>query len=144
MAAILIEKNRPSSRRLPSAWWTNPDSFLHDELAGHIAYFRDNHPDIPLAAAGYPLNGGLTSAGLANWTNSFHAGFTGLIPGYTGTVFATVAGHDGVPLTLATSTFVNAPVPLPPTSMLLCSALLGLSGADRRYRRLCGSIGRLS
>lgn len=94
-------------------WWAQPTSFLHDELAGHIQYFRDNAPVISQDAAAYPLNGGLSSQGLGDWRNSFHAGFID-VAGYTGTVFSTA--RPGVAVSIATTTFVAAattPAPAP-------------------------------
>lgn len=109
---------------LADRWWVKADSFLHDELAGHVQYFRDNTPVIPAEAAAYPLNAQLTSLGLSHWQNSFHAGFVG-VPGYTGTVFSTA--RPGVPVTIASTAFVTAstsPVPLPPSIFNLLFALL--------------------
>ena len=108
---------------LADRWWQKSTSFLHDELAGRVQYFRDNAPVISPAADAYPLNDGLTSLGLSNWRNSFHAGFVD-VPGYTGTVFST--SYLGVPVSIATSAFVSAPtapVPLPPA---LLNLLFGL------------------
>jgi hypothetical protein len=75
-------------------WWAQPNSFLHDELAGHVQYFRDNAPVLSSAAEGYPLNAGLTSTGLGDWRNSFHAGFVD-VAGYTGTVFSSARPRRG-------------------------------------------------
>lgn len=105
-------------------WWVQPNSFLHDELAGHVRYITDNAPVISDEAAAYPLNGGLSSLGLSQWRNSFHAGFVD-VPGYTGTVFS--SRQPGVALTIATSAFVAAPtspVPLPPAVFNFLFALL--------------------
>lgn len=120
-------------------WWTQPDSFLHDELAGHVTYFRDNAPLITPGAAAYPLNAGLTSLGLSDWRNSFHAGFGTGIAGYTGTVFSTV--QPGVAVSIATTAFVNAPtapVPEPAVVVQVIAGLLVLFWAlrSRRNRRV--------
>lgn len=99
-------------------WWAQPNSFLHDELAGHVQYFRDNAPLLSSAAEGYPLNAGLTSTGLADWRNSFHAGFVD-VAGYTGTVFS--SARPGVAMSIATTAFVGAaltPAP-PPTGVVV-------------------------
>ena len=111
---------------LADRWWVQPDSFLHDELAGHVRYFRENGPLISDTAAAYPLNAGLTSLGLSNWQNSFHAGFVD-VPGYTGTVFS--SRLPGVAVSIASTGFVGAstsPVPLPPAlfNLLFASLLL--------------------
>ncbi|MCC7486988.1 MAG: PEP-CTERM sorting domain-containing protein [Burkholderiales bacterium] len=68
-------------------WWVDHRSFLRRELKGHVTVWdrngtRENNPVIPEAMKGHPLNAGLTSRGLSNWRNSFHAGFAGSIPGY--------------------------------------------------------------
>ena len=107
-------------------WWQKPTSFLHDELAGRVQYFRDNAPVISPEADAYPLNDGLTSLGLSNWRNSFHAGFID-VPGYTGTVFSTL--RPGVPVSIATSAFITAPtapVPLPSALLPLLLSLVVL------------------
>jgi hypothetical protein len=106
-------------------WWTQPNSFLHDELAGHVSYFRDNAPVIPPGAGAYPLNAGLTSQGLSNWRNSFHAGFGSGIAGYTGTVFSTA--QPGVAVSIATTAFVDAPtapIPEPAVAIQVIAGLL--------------------
>lgn len=59
-----------------SFWWTHAESFLHNELDGYVDYAgSEQNPIINPCQALHPLNAGLTSAGLSNWTNSFHATF---------------------------------------------------------------------
>jgi hypothetical protein len=59
-----------------SFWWTHEDSFLRNELYGSIDYSgSDQTPIINSEQSDYPLNYGLTSKGLSNWKNSFHATF---------------------------------------------------------------------
>lgn len=133
IVALLDGEFPPLSER----WWQQEDSFLHDELFGKVSYFRDNSPVIPTEAAAYPLNAGLTSLGLSEWRNSFHAGFDE-IPGYSGTVFS--SSRPGVPVTIATTAWIEAPttpVPLPAAILHLGGALLML--AARRRRRGTGS-----
>jgi hypothetical protein len=82
-----------------SQWWLHKDSFLRAELSngsaanGLVTIFgpgtRENSPTIPSAAVNHPLNAGLTSKGLSNWTNSFHAGFSHALRGYVPFVNAT-------------------------------------------------------
>jgi len=82
-----------------SRWWLDRDSFLRAELSGlgfHHSLVRifgpgtrENSPEIPESAARHPLNRGLTSKGLSDWNNSFHAGFSRLIPGYVPIVNST-------------------------------------------------------
>jgi hypothetical protein len=69
-----------------SFWWDTPDSFLRDELHGNFISLRENNVVITPAQATYPTNLGLTSAGLSNWTNSFHAGFVKTMPWYSAIV----------------------------------------------------------
>jgi hypothetical protein len=59
-----------------SFWWTHADSFLRDELDGYVDYAgSEQNPIINPCQVLHSLNAGLTSLGLSNWTNSFHATF---------------------------------------------------------------------
>lgn len=69
-----------------SLWWDKPDSFLASELRGYVTHFNENSAIIDSVQATYPMNQGLTSAGLSNWMNTGHAGFLKTIPRYTATV----------------------------------------------------------
>jgi len=97
-------------------WWNHPDSFLRAELQGHVTVFgdrtRENRPVIPAAAQRYPLNYGLTSQGLGNWKNSFHAGISRSIPGYVSVVDSTQ--HPNLAVAIATAKFANASANGPP------------------------------
>lgn len=106
-----------------SHWWRHPNSFLRAELDGFVAYWgygkkRENDPVIPVPAQGYPLNSALTSKGLGNWRNSFHAGFSHSIPGYTPIVNSTLYANTAV--AIATARFASAgtggPVSAPASS----------------------------
>jgi hypothetical protein len=90
-----------------SFWWNNAQSFLKDELAGKVSNFRDNGAVIAPQTQDLPLNRGLTSAGLSNWRNSFHANFLPDTPGYLG--LQNAGGQPGRVLTLATAAFAAAP-----------------------------------
>jgi hypothetical protein len=99
-------------------WWLDSESFLRVELRGYVTVWgagttRENNPVIPAAAQGYPLNAGLTSRGLGNWKNSFHAGISRSIPGYVAVVNST--RYTGIAVAIATEKFANAgtngPVP---------------------------------
>ena len=110
-----------------SFWWTNPNSFLRSELLGHVDYAgSDNRPIINSLEASYPLNFGLTSLGLSDWNNSFHA-FFDTIPGYAPIVDSSV--HLGSAVAIATSRFASAPtfpaiaVDSPGTLLLLALGL---------------------
>ena len=106
-------------------WWSQPNSFLHDELAGHIQYFRDNAPLIPSEASAYALNNGLSSLGLSDWRNSFHAGFVD-VAGYTGTVFS--SARPGVLVSIASSVWVSAATTFEPAPTGVVIPLPGDSG----------------
>ena len=89
-----------------SQWWLHKDSFLRAELSNGnstndlVTIFgagtRENQPSIPTAAQNHPLNAGLTSKGLSNWTNSFHAGFSHSLSGFFPFVNATRYPHMAV------------------------------------------------
>ncbi len=68
----------PRNRR----WWLNDRSFLKDELEGYVSYFEDDSVVIPTETSEFPVNEGLTTAGLSNWRGSAHAAFDKNIPGY--------------------------------------------------------------
>jgi hypothetical protein len=99
-------------------WWVHPDSFLRAELQGRVTVFwdrdkkRENNPLISAVAQRYPLNYGLTSKGLGNWKNSFHAGISRSIPGYAAIVESTLDPHLAV--AIATATFASAAANGPP------------------------------
>jgi hypothetical protein len=95
-----------------SRWWLHPDSFLRRELSGVGSYSslvlvfgpgrRDNTPIIPRALADHVLNLGMTSKGLSNWNNSFHAGFLRVPPGYVPVVLS--GRYPELTLAIATAT----------------------------------------
>jgi hypothetical protein len=89
-----------------SFWWDDPSSFLRSELQGQWINFSpdENAVIIPASIAGYPLNQNLSSVGLSNWFNSFHAGFSN-IPGYASTVDS--GPHAGFSVSIATAAFVD-------------------------------------
>jgi hypothetical protein len=128
-------------------WWDHPRSFLRAELQGNWFNLSsdENNAVIPASAAGYEVNEGLTSAGLSNWINSFHGGFSN-VPGYASTV---VSGsrQPGAPISIATIDLcrpfagrycVTASVEEPPTILLLVSSsalcLIGVVLQQRRRR----------
>ncbi|MDY7004095.1 MAG: PEP-CTERM sorting domain-containing protein [Cyanobacteriota bacterium] len=63
-------------------WWLNDRSFLKDELEGYVSYFVTNSVVIPTETSYFPVNEGLTTAGISNWRLSAHATFDKNIPGY--------------------------------------------------------------
>ena len=66
-----------------SEWWSNNDSFLKTELDGFVQYFQEESVVIPIATAGFPVNEGLTTAGLSNWGTAAHLRLLKTIPSYT-------------------------------------------------------------
>ena len=131
-----------------SYWWNNADSFLRDELGNSVLYFRENAPVLSAAETMYPLNSGLTSLGLSNWRNSFHAGFRhGGVPGYAEVVGST--SHPDYAVAIATSAFIDAPtaplaaVPEPATWVLTLAGLAAAGiAAGRRGGRAAGASKR--
>jgi hypothetical protein len=111
-------------------WWTAEGSFLAVELADSVFARQSNSVFIDPEAAGSPLNEGLTTAGLSEWNTSAHAGLAP-VDGYVATNWS---GPDrtGLAVTLATEV---APIPLPPTAVLMGLALGGLWVLPRRARR---------
>jgi hypothetical protein len=96
-----------------AAWWQHRDSFLRDELGGHVKYFRDGAPVIAPQAAQFYLNHGLTNAGLAGWRVSFHGGFRLPVPGYTPLIVS--SAEPGYAVAIASSTSAAAPAGPRPT-----------------------------
>ncbi|KIO49416.1 PEP-CTERM sorting domain-containing protein [Nitrosospira sp. NpAV] len=110
-----------------SFWWTNANSFLRDELAGHVNYAgADQSPVINPLQAGYAFNSGLTSQGLSDWDNSFHATFLP-IDGYTQIVDSSL--RPGSAVAIATSV-----VPESETYAMMLAGLT-LIGAITRRRK---------
>lgn len=68
-----------------AAWWHKPDSFLSDELVGFTIGDCCGDKFIPEFAADYPINAGVTDAGLAlSSGRATHTGFDLAMPGYVG------------------------------------------------------------
>lgn len=101
-----------------SFWWTNTDSFLHDELAGHVDYAgSDQNPIINPLQSAHPLNSGLTSQGLSDWNNSFHATFLP-VAGYTAIVDSSI--RPGSAVAIATSVVPEPEVSTMPMEAAHC------------------------
>lgn len=114
-----------------SFWWTNGNSFLRDELAGHVSYAgSDQNPTINPLQANYALNSGLTSQGLSDWDNSFHGTFLP-IDGYTPMVDSSL--RPGSAVAIATSV-----VPESGTYAMMLAGL-ALIGAIFRRRKMSGA-----
>ncbi len=113
-----------------SFWWTDEDSFLRNELNGHVIYTgSEQNPIINSLQAAHPLNAGLTSLGFSDWDNSFHAFFSP-VDGYTRIVDSSRRPEWAV----AIATSSASPVPVPPTYALLLTGLGLISAAHRRKK----------
>lgn len=120
-----------------SQWWNDPASFLAAELAGTTSYFQEESVVIPGSTAGFPVNEGLTTAGLSNWGVSSHAGFSSMPTGYTS--INNAGSRPGSFVTILTAseaggctTGCGGTVPVPATPALLLTALAGLALTRRR------------
>ncbi|MDY6782527.1 MAG: PEP-CTERM sorting domain-containing protein [Cyanobacteriota bacterium] len=83
LGIVSLPDGRLSQGRIQGTlWWLHEDSFLKNELEGDISYFTENWIELPTATSGFPVNEGLTSAGLSNWAQSSHVGLSKNIPGY--------------------------------------------------------------
>jgi hypothetical protein len=119
-----------------SFWWTNANSFLRDELAGHVNYAgSEQNPTINPLQANYSLNSGLTSQGLSDWDNSFHATFLP-VDGYTQIVDS--SQRPGSAVAIATSVVPESGI----YAMMLAG--LALIGAISRRKKKSGAQSPIS
>jgi len=130
-----------SSQAAPSCsnseWWLHENSFLKNELEGYVSYFEENNVVIPATTVDFPVNEGLTTAGLSNWITSSHIGFNKDIPGYLSINDA--GGRPGFSVTIVTASEAGGgtsgtSVPEPST-LLGLGALALASGTLLRRRR---------
>ncbi|NER38491.1 MAG: PEP-CTERM sorting domain-containing protein [Oscillatoria sp. SIO1A7] len=125
-------------------WWLNENSFLKNELEGYVSYFVEENVVIPTETSDFPVNEGLTTAGLSNWQQSAHAGFNKNIPGYLSINDA--GGSPGYAVTIVTAseaaggTLGSRKVP-EPTSVfgLLAFFAVGVASSLQRNRRQASS-----
>ena len=122
-----------------SNWWLDTNSFLLDELDGYVEYFQDDSVYLGVGQENFPINEGLTSAGLSNWAISSHAGFVASIPGYE-TINFEGPDSTGRAVTIVTAGEASGgtdpdetnTVPAPGTLLLIGIGSLGLAAARRR------------
>ncbi len=115
-----------------SFWWLDDDSFLRDELLGHLAtprVRRDNTPYLSPELAGLSVNNGLTSLGLGGYLWSFHGGFSLSTPGYEPTVLDDAVNPEWA-LSIFSDTVI---VPLPGAIWMFGPALLIVFRVFRKY-----------
>ncbi|MDY6805042.1 MAG: PEP-CTERM sorting domain-containing protein [Cyanobacteriota bacterium] len=126
---------------LPDAgkWWLNDRSFLKDELEGYVSYFNTNIVVIPTATSDFPVNEGLTTAGLSHWRKSSHAAFDKNIPGYSS--INDSGARPGYALTIVTAeeadggTLGPEPEAVPEPSSILGLFALGALGVPSLLKR---------
>ena len=107
-----------------SFWWDDQNSFLRSELHGYVSGFTENTAIIDPVQMTFTMNQNLTSLGLSDWINSFHAGFLMSVPGYTATV------NSGTRADYALSIATGLGVPTPPALVLAASRKVhGAAGA---------------
>ena len=129
--------NPPPSLR--QRWWLNENSFLKDELEGYVSYFLEDSVVIPTATSDFPVNEGLTTADLSNWSTSAHAAFDKNIPGYLSINDA--GSHPGYSVTIVTaseadgSTLGPEPEKVPEPSSILGLFALGGLGVRSLFKR---------
>ncbi len=131
MGIVSLPDGLGSTHSRSQEWWLNDRSFLKDELESYVSYFNTNSVVIPTATSDFPVNEGLTTAGLSNWRTSAHAAFNKNIPGYLSINDA--GSRPGYAVTIVTAseagggTLGPEPESVPePSSMLGLFALGGL------------------
>jgi hypothetical protein len=126
-------------------WWTSPGSFLADELAQGVFAYQSDVVRLGDGQEHFPVNEGLTSAGLSGWNTSAHVLFQ-KVEGYEPINFAG-PGLEEFAVTIVTSgeesggTAGPQPVPLPTSAALLLGVLGGCvaaAGAKMRLGPLSG------
>ena len=119
-----------------STWMNNVNSFLYDELNGHLAYFQEEIVNILPGQENFPVNEGLTSAGLSNWRTSSHMGFSVATPGYE--MINAAGGNSAYAVTLVTEgqadggTDGGVTIPEPASLAVFTLGLLGLGWTRKK------------
>ncbi|MGZ2256152.1 VPLPA-CTERM sorting domain-containing protein [Roseobacter sp. A03A-229] len=125
-----------------SGWWTADGSFLKDELGNAPFFLQMENVDIGPGQGGFPINEGLTDAGLSNWGTSSHACFDS-VTGYTAINLAGSGINAGCGVTIVTARSAGGDtgggdnpdvnvVPLPAGMWLMLAGLGGLGVLRRR------------
>lgn len=116
-------------------WWTAENSFLAAELAGGPFALNSNSVSIGAGQESFPINEGLTSAGLSNWRTSSHACFNE-VDDYARINFAPYnRAQCGVTIVTEGEEGggTNPVVPLPASGWLMIAAF-GAMAARRKFR----------
>lgn len=124
-----------------NGWWTATNSFLAGEIGSTVFHHQSETVTIGAGQENFPVNEGLTDAGLSNWRTSSHACFDELA-GYTRINFAPHSSGSDCGVTLVTAGLEDGGtdggdeetpvVPLPATGWLMIAALGGLAAARKR------------
>jgi hypothetical protein len=129
------------------SWLVQDGSFLKGELEGYLSYFQDEDVIIPASTAGFPVNEGLTTAGLSNWGQSAHMCVGKDILGYASINDSGISNSSDLDsldcaITLVTAAEIagdtipdSVPaVPVPAAVWLFGTALIGLVGFSKRRK----------
>lgn len=128
-------------------WLLEEGSFLKDDFyVGSISYFNDEDVIIPGSTANFPVNEGLTTAGLSDWLNSAHMCIAKDVVGYASINDSGISnGNENLDcaITLVTAAEIDGDtipgdsipaVPVPAAAWLFGTALIGFVGMSRRRK----------
>ena len=125
-----------------SFWWLDDESFLKDELDGYVAQALDNTPFLTAELAGLPINAGLTTQGLSDWNNSFHAEFSLDAPNYSATILDRApveGGFQGLAVTIVRDDAVLIAITAPTQTALFIMGI-ALAMITRRWTAVGGRL----